>query len=392
MRLTRTIAAHDSSPDRQFRVDAFLAGRRAVGHSGFRRYLARMEHTSDQGRVSRRRPVWLIVALATVAIAAAATLVRIGARPPVVPASVPGAVAAADTALAQLKQRYARDRDQKRYAPIIEQAQQQIARYPTHVASHNFLGFVLSEAGRGQEAYDRLATSLNLQPSQPEVHLTAGILASHLKRLSDALEHYRQAVAQDRRMPIYRVHLAMAQLELEHFSQAQRQLDAAMRLDSNLAEAYYGMAELHFKLGDPGQALAQIDKAIQRTPISKRHKQVQYLRRKAWMLRHENRWADALAVLGKLTGQEQEDTAVLDELAACLGKLGRPAEAAALYAVALAADLDNWAFAAKAAQWHLAASDPDAARLYLGTLIQLKPDAPQVVQLQTQLAELPDHY
>ena len=273
---------------------------------------------------------------------------------------------------------------------MIPLAEEQVGRYPRHEASQNFLGMLLSEVGRLQDAYDRLQISLDIDPRQSKVHFTSGVLATKLERLKAALEHYRQAISIDRDKPIYLVHEAMVLLKIGEHSQARMQLLAALRMDSNLADGYYGLAELAFALNRLNMAIQQIDRAIERTPISKRDKQVKFLRKKAWILQRANRPADALATLRKLTPDERRDPQVIERMAISLRHLDKPHEAATLYEQALEADPVVAAYAEGAARWSLEAGRLEDARRHLDTLSLIDPNAKELASLAARLQQKSD--
>ena len=293
---------------------------------------------------------------------------------------------AAGIALEKLEQQYGQAQRHKNYDRIIARAREQVGRFVDHAPSHTFLGMVLSEAGRLEEAFEQLRGSLELDPSQAEVHFTCGVLATKLERLPAALEHYRQSISLDADAPIYRVHEAMVHLKMNQLDKARMQLLIALRQDSNLADGYHGLAELYFKQNQLQLALDQIDKAIDRTPIKKRQKQVKYVRKKAWILRHSNRWLDSLQTLDKLTAKERRDHEVLEELATCYRSMGKLEEAAAIWGRALETE-PKWIYAEGAARWCIEAGRLADARRYLGTLSVLHPGAPQIKELEERIAK-----
>ena len=292
---------------------------------------------------------------------------------------------AAEKALERLQDRYTAMRQHKQYDSIIAMTRQHLDRHADHAPSHNFLFMVLSEAGRLHEAYDQVLLSLKLAPGQGEIHFSAGVLATKLNRLEAALAHYQQAVSIDRDRAIYRVHQAMVHIKIQQHEQARMLLLQALQLDSNLADAYFGLADLYFMQNNLPMALELIDKAVARTPVTKREKQVKYILHKSRILRRSNRWADALAAVNQLTLAERTDPPVIEQMAICFNNLGRPADGALLFEHALAANPATWRYAAGAAKWRLEAGNLDLARQHLGTLRYLNPRAPQLTELQEKL-------
>lgn len=331
-----------------------------------------------------QRSIWLVIALIIAALGT--MIVSFGFRTP--KAEETGrfeSKQAANEALAALEERYTHLREQKRYQPVIDAATELLHRFDQHLPLHNFLAMVLSEAGRLEAAYDRLSVSLGIHPRQADRQFMAGVLATKLGRLDPALEHFRLAVNLDRQNASYRVHQAMAHFELQQPDQARMLLLQALQLDSNLAEAYYGLGELDFADNKLSLALQQIDKAISRTPLAKRETQVKYIRKKAWILRRSNRWSDALATLRQLTANERMDPAVVKEMAVLWDLLEKPVQSARLFEEGLVRDPTNWSFAAAAAGHRIDTGDLDLARQHLRTLKELKPRAAEIQVLEAKL-------
>jgi len=299
-------------------------------------------------------------------------------------------ISEADQALERLQGKYAHANLHKQVARVIPLAEEQVARFESHQASHNFLGTLLSEVGRLEDAYDRFQISLELDPRQSKVHFSCGVLATKLDRLKPALEHYRQAVSIDKDKPIYRVHVAMVLIKINEYDQARMQLLAALKMDSNLADGYYGLAELDFVQNRLDMALQQIDRAIERMPISQRDKQVKFLRKKAWILQRANRHADALATLRKLTPEERSDPEVIEQMAVSLRQLDKTHEAAALYEDAMNTDPIVAAYAEGAARWSIEAGLLDDARRHLDALSMIDPNAKEISGLEARLKRTRD--
>ena len=289
-----------------------------------------------------------------------------------------------DAALESLQHRYGHVRATD-VASVVDDAQALVTADPEHVAARNFLALVLSEAGRLEQAYACMTESLALDQVQPAIHFGAGVLATQLDRFDAARQHYLAAVRQDSGMAIYRVHLAMIEIKQQAYANAEQRLLEAIQLDSSLADAYFGLAELYFVQNKRELALQQIEKAIERMPVGQRDKQVKFLRKKAWILRRSNRWADALATLKRLTSIERRTAEVIEEMALCLRPLGREIEAAELYEAAWASDPVNVDLVIGAARYRLAAGDRERARSHVATLRTLKTDVVVLAELEAAL-------
>lgn len=345
-----------------------------------------MTGSDDSGHRDRVVVIGLIVVGVIAAIVSVGTWrARETGAPPANNDRKQNDVAEANRALERLQDQYAYANVHKQVERVIPLAEEQIARYRSHQASHNFLGMLLSEVGHFEDAYHRLQISLELNPRQSKVHFSCGVLATKLDRLEPALEHYRQAVSIDRDKPIYLVHEAMVLIKIRQFNAARMQLLKALNMDSNLADGYYGLAELDFVENHLSMALQKIDKAIERMPISQRDKQVKFLRKKAWILQRANRQADALATLRKLTPQERHDPQVIERMAVSLHQLGKTEDAAALYEHALNADPVVAAYAAGAARWSIKAGLLEDARRHLDSLSLIDPNGKAISDLEARL-------
>lgn len=340
-------------------------------------------HDDERGGCRRRRGRFGVITLAAVSLLALAVLTILRAPSP--PAEeVETRATAADAVLESLQQRYGQQQGSDPEA-LLSDTRAAVASDPDHVPLRNFLALLLSEVGHAEEAYDTMVSSLARDGFQAEIHFGAGVLATQLERVDAAGRHYQTAVEQDPQQAAYRVHLAMIRIKQRRHAEAEQLLLQAVQLDSNLADAYYGLAELYFVQNKLMLALQQIEKAVERMPLTQRDKQVKFLRKKAWILRRDNRWSDALATLKRLTPRERREPEVLEEVAVCLGQLGRTADAAAAYEAAwVRAPLDV-ALVTGAARWRLAHGDLDLARQHLATLRMLQPTAAAVAELASEL-------
>ncbi len=270
---------------------------------------------------------------------------------------------------------------------LIKAVQRMVERYPRYAPGRTLLGQIWLYMGQLDQAYGQFKLSLDLDGQQPEVHLLSGTIAYKLGRIDQATGHYSMAVGMEPANARYRLHLAQAYLRQHKSDQARALLLETLQIDSSLHEAYAALADLYAQQNRLTLALPQIQKAIDQTPVSQRAKQVFYIRRKAHLLRRDNRPQEALLTLQGLQGAEKTDPGVLEEMATCWFLLGKPNDAAAVFEDAAAADPTRWTLLAGAARWRIKAGDRSAALRHLALLRRLNPRAAMISQLEAQ-AEL----
>ncbi|MCC6581418.1 MAG: tetratricopeptide repeat protein [Phycisphaeraceae bacterium] len=291
----------------------------------------------------------------------------------------------ADKDLEALRETYVQVRQQGSLDSVVKAAREQIRRHPQHAASHLYLGQLLVDLRQYDEALDSLARCLELNPNQQDVQVMAGNLALMVRRIDDAEQHFRQAIALSPRSGRYRLHMAQVHLARDDEDQARLDYLEALRLDSALHEAYCGLSDLFARQGNLVSALTQIQKAIEATPAGERTRQVVYIRKKANLLRRDNQPAQALQTLQSLTTTEKQDLGVLEETATCWMLLGQPRRAAEAFELAGSYDPMNWRYPASAARWRIKAGDFDAADRHIDALRRIDAALPAIRELQDML-------
>ena len=268
---------------------------------------------------------------------------------------------------------------------VQDRAVDLVDRYPEFAGGRTLLAQVYLFQEQFEKGYEQLSQSLGLDGQQPEVQLLAGTAAMSLGRVDRAVHHYSQAVGLDTGNARYRLHLAQAYIKQGRHDLARRDLLMVIQADSSRHEAYASLADLYATQNKLVLALNMITQAIQRTPIAQGDKRAIYVRRKADLLRRDNRPDEALMVLQGLGSLALTDLGVMREMALCWAMMGRPGEAALMYEDALKANPLRWEYAAGAAQWFLKAGDDQAARKHLETARNINPRSEEVEQLEAQL-------
>ncbi len=268
--------------------------------------------------------------------------------------------------------------------PARDAARGLVERYPHFVPARTLYAQVLLKHGDFDAAYDQLTLSLELDAQQPEVHVLAGTVALELEQLEQAAGHFSNAVGLDPTNGLHRVRLAQAYLQLRRFDDTRDTLLEALRIDSALHQAYALLADTYAQQNKATLALPQIQKAIELTGSSERPITVAYIRKKAAILRRDNRPDEALLTLQNLRPEELADPGVIEDMALCWSMTGRFSKAAELYEDALAANPTNPRLVVGAARWRVKAGDADAARKHIQTLRRLNPRHPALDELREQ--------
>lgn len=289
--------------------------------------------------------------------------------------------------LADLQEKFASAAEAGNTLGILEDARRFVERYPRYAPARNTLAQVLIYDEKQQEAYEELKRSIELDKQQPEAHLLAGTVARGLGLMEESAKHYADAASLDPRNVSYKLHLAQIYVERNDLAQAQIIVLEALAIDSSAYTAYALLSEINARRNDVPQALLNIDRAIEKTPIAVRPLQAQYILRKAALLRRSNDPDAALQVIASLTTAESREDAALNEAAVCWGMLGKPAMAAKVYEDAFANAPLNDRLAASAARWHIKAGDTRAAKAMIERIRAINPRLPVIAELEAELAK-----
>lgn len=294
---------------------------------------------------------------------------------------------AARAALQRLQERVQGALDHQRPGAVRADVERFVKRHGHMAGGHMLLGQVFLAEQRLPEAQAALAACLALEPDQPVAHRLAGAVCMQLGRVQEAEAHYDRGLELDPSDAPLRLHLAQCHIEQERFEEARRALEALLAADSSMHDAQGMLADLHVMQGRYDRAMAHINAAIERTPLADRPREVVYIRRKAAILRRQDRPDESLQVLTEhLVDAERRDPAVLEELATCWSMLARPAEGARGYESALADAPNDWRLAAGAARWWLAAGDTARARQFIEMARAIDPRLPALADLDAALA------
>jgi len=294
--------------------------------------------------------------------------------------------ATADRELEDLQRRAQAALENDRAQDVRREVERFVERYPRYAAGYTLLAQVRLGEQRQDEAYEQFKISLELDPAQADVHLLAGTLCMQLKRPDAAERHYRQAVGLDPANVQLRLHLAQCYIEQQRFDDARRDLLRLLAADSSLHSAAGMLADMAMMQDKRTLAMNYINRAIENTPISQRDRRVIYIRRKARILRRQNRPDEALQTLeGKLSALERRDPEVVEEMALCWSAQGQFEPAAMLFEAALEEAPTDWRLAAGAARWWIKAGQIAKAELNLTRIRQIDPRQPVLTELEETL-------
>jgi tetratricopeptide (TPR) repeat protein len=224
---------------------------------------------------------------------------------------------------------------------------------------HLLHGQALTSLSRLDEAYRAYERALAIGPRDGQMEFEAGTLASATGRLQRAVEHYQAAqfaMKTDPRPPLF---LAQVQLKLHRREEARASLAIAARLNPDLAVVWGTWAQLELDEGRPQIAAQHAARARELEPRVTLWRLLE-----ARALRRQNKPEEALALLTGLDPAEQRNEHILNLMGECLGLLGRPGEAAALFAAAADSDPTNGKLSLDTALWYERAGEKHKALKY----------------------------
>lgn len=210
---------------------------------------------------------------------------------------------------------------------------------------------------RWREAYDQFVAALRIGPELPQIHFDAGAVANMAQLTERAEHHFSMAQVKDAGEPRYPLYLAMMQIKLGKDTEAMASLLRVVRLRPDIAEAWGTMAELNLRANNLSLALQHAAEARRLQPAVLRWRIVE-----ARATARSGQPEQALTLLAALEPAQRSEPAALSLAAECYGLLKRPADAAAMYQSAAAAQPRNPELAFQAALWHQRAGNAADAR------------------------------
>jgi len=189
----------------------------------------------------------------------------------------------------------------------------------------------LLRVSRPQDAYQQYEHAIHIGPDHAELRHAAGTVANTIGLARQALVHYHKAQTLAPGNPKHSLYLAQIQRKLGQADEAKTSLLRAAKLDPTLAQAWGTLAAIALDENKLSIASGHIERARRAEPANHGWRLVE-----AKILRRGNDPRAALRLLSAI-GDDAVlgDPALVREKAMCLGMLGRPEDAAALYAGAV---------------------------------------------------------
>jgi predicted TPR repeat methyltransferase len=137
---------------------------------------------------------------------------------------------------------------------------------PQHPDAMHFLGILLHQRGRNEEAIEQIEKSIALDPSRPDRHNNLGNVLLEMERREEAAAAYRRAIALDPEHADTYNNLGALLRAQGHLEQAREAYLKAIEHDPEQVDAYNNMGNLLSGQGDIKQAVAYYCKAITLMP------------------------------------------------------------------------------------------------------------------------------
>ena len=219
-------------------------------------------------------------------------------------------------------------------ATSAEQRQQWDAQY---AAAHFNLGVALASAGESQEAVQHFQAALEAQPDHVEAHVNLGALLAKNHQLDAAIQSLRQAVDLEPDSAPARMNLAAALGSRGEFEAALGHYRHVLKVHPNTPRIHARLARASLEVGDLVEATRQLERAVRLNSNDFPTKlSLAWLRATSAdeSLRNGEQAVELGAQLNKMTGGQ--NPLVLDVLAAAYAEQGDFVRARDVCAKALA--------------------------------------------------------
>jgi DNA-binding winged helix-turn-helix (wHTH) protein/tetratricopeptide (TPR) repeat protein len=145
---------------------------------------------------------------------------------------------------------------------------------PGFASAHHFHGLFLAAMGRSQEAIERMEVAQQLDPLSPNLSTAAGRVRHFAGDLEGAVEQYRKTLDMDPNFPEAHFNLALVNVQLGRFAEAQAGIERAMQLAGHRPVMVAILGYMHARAGDAGrarEALRELAEASGRGEIASLH-------------------------------------------------------------------------------------------------------------------------
>jgi tetratricopeptide (TPR) repeat protein len=224
--------------------------------------------------------------------------------------------------------------------------------YPTEARVWAQLGEVLTAQRKLDEAATAYETAVSHAGNDTQIVLAAAALMNAANKPERAAELYALAVKlspNDAKPPLF---LSQIELKLGRTTEAKKNLLLAAQLDPTIAVAWGSLADIALRENALEIALQHIAKARALVPENTVYRLIE-----ARILKRKNQPREALQLLTGLTPEQRREPGVLPLMTECLGMLGKPGDAAALYKEAIDADPSNTKLLIEGVAWRERAGD-----------------------------------
>ena len=119
---------------------------------------------------------------------------------------------------------------------------------PDEAQARHYLGFLLQQTSRLDEAFTELTRAIELDGSHAEWHFNLGIVTSRQGQLATCIEAFSEAIAIDPDKYFYWTNLGAALESNQERDRAEQCYLAAAHLDATCPDAYYMLSALYLKL------------------------------------------------------------------------------------------------------------------------------------------------
>jgi len=164
-----------------------------------------------------------------------------------------------------------------------------------------------AEADRDADAVSEFQAAIKAAPQQPGLHEQLGTEYWKLNKMEEAQAAYKQELAIDPHSMLATYKLGSLLVESANPEEGKPLIEAALRQDPNLKEAYYYLGRAHMQLGNESEALEALKKAVTINSNSEILAQAWYQLAIVYRRMHRMEEAkQALATFQKLKDQESE--------------------------------------------------------------------------------------
>jgi len=210
-------------------------------------------------------------------------------------------------------------------AEALQELRQAVALRPSDARAYYTLGTALARFDVFKGAREAFEKSLVLEPDLPEAHVGLGLILAQQQDLDSARDHFKLALkVQGSAASAARTRYLLAKVfTAQHqYTQARRELEAAIKLRPKDAQAYLALGLVSKDLNDEAGALAAFEQGERLSPDDP---EAQYQLGSA--LLRDNQAGVAVRHLQKAADARPDDRSVLSQLCRALYRAGRKGEA-----------------------------------------------------------------